>query len=49
MGPTWDVRTEQGYMARYRATFHEVYRYAAMPGGSDCAAVRVRLGLPPRR
>ena len=38
MGPTWDVRTEQGYMACYRATFHEVYRYAAMLCGSDRAA-----------
>ena len=38
MGPTWDVRTEQGYMACYRATFHEVYRYAAMWCGADRSA-----------
>ena len=38
MGPTWDVRTEQGYMACYRATFHEVYRYAAMLCGADRSA-----------
>jgi RNA polymerase sigma factor (sigma-70 family) len=38
MGPTWDVRTEQGYLACYRATFHEVYRYAAMLCGSDRSA-----------
>ena len=35
MGPTWDVRTEQGFMACYRATFHDVYRYAAMLCGTD--------------
>lgn len=38
MGPTWDVRTEQGFMACYRATFAEVYRYAAMLCGPDRAA-----------
>ena len=38
MGPTWDVRTEQGFMACYRATFHDVYRYAAMLCGSDRSA-----------
>jgi RNA polymerase sigma factor (sigma-70 family) len=35
MGPTWDVRTEQGFLACYRATFHDVYRYAAMLCGND--------------
>ena len=38
MGPTWDVRTEQGFMACYRATFQDVYRYAAMLCGSDRSA-----------
>ena len=38
MGPTWDVSTEQGFMACYRATFHELYRYAAMLCGSDRSA-----------
>ena len=38
MGPTWDVRTEQGFMACYRATFRDVYRYAAMLCGADRSA-----------
>jgi RNA polymerase sigma-70 factor (ECF subfamily) len=36
--PRWDVSTETGFMACYRATFGEVYRYAAMLHGSDRAA-----------
>lgn len=31
----WDVRSEAGFMACYRATFPEVYRYAALLCGSD--------------
>ena len=38
MGPTWDVSDEQGFMNCYRATFAEVYRYAAMLCGGDRAA-----------
>jgi len=38
MGPTWDVSNEQGFMACYRATFADVYRYAAMLCGPDRAA-----------
>jgi RNA polymerase sigma-70 factor (ECF subfamily) len=38
MGPVWDVRSESGFMACYRATFAEVYRYAAMLCGTDRAA-----------
>lgn len=38
MGPTWDVRTEDGFMACYRATFAGVYRYAAMLCGPDRAS-----------
>ena len=38
MGPVWDVRSEAGFMACYRATFGEVYRYAAMLCGTDRAA-----------
>jgi DNA-directed RNA polymerase specialized sigma24 family protein len=38
MRPTWDVRTEQGYMDCYRATFRDVYRYAAMLCGADRSA-----------
>lgn len=38
MGPVWDVRSEAGFMACYRATFPEVYRYAAMLCGTDRAA-----------
>jgi RNA polymerase sigma factor (sigma-70 family) len=38
MGPTWDVRSEQGFMACYRATFADVYRYAAMLCGADRAS-----------
>jgi RNA polymerase sigma factor (sigma-70 family) len=36
--PTWDVRSEEGFMACYRATLAEVYRYAAMLCGSDRGA-----------
>ncbi len=36
---TWDVGTESGFMSCYRATFGEVYRYAAMLcGGRRSAA-----------
>ncbi len=38
MGPTWDVRTEQGFLACYRATLDDVYRYAAMLCGTDRSA-----------
>lgn len=38
MGTSWDVRDEAGFMACYRATFREVYRYAAMLCGADRAA-----------
>jgi RNA polymerase sigma factor (sigma-70 family) len=38
MGPVWDVRSEAGFMACYRATFADVYRYAAMLCGADRAA-----------
>lgn len=31
----WDVRTEAGFMACYRVTLPEVFRYAAMLCGSD--------------
>jgi len=34
---TWDVSSEQGFMACYRATLPEVFRYAAMLCGSDRA------------
>lgn len=33
----WDVSSEQGFMACYRATLSEVFRYAAMLCGSDRA------------
>lgn len=33
----WDVRDEDGFLACYRATLPEVYRYAAMLCGSDRA------------
>ena len=32
---TWDVSSEQGFMACYRATLPDVFRYAAMLCGSD--------------
>ncbi len=32
---TWDVSSENGFMARYRATLPDVFRYAAMLCGSD--------------
>ena len=32
---TWDVRSEEAFLACYRATLGEVYRYAAMLCGSD--------------
>jgi RNA polymerase sigma-70 factor, ECF subfamily len=32
---TWDVCSEEGFMACYRATLPEVFRYAAMLCGSD--------------
>ena len=35
---TWDVCSEEGFLAFYRATLGEVYRYAAMLCGSDRAA-----------
>ena len=38
MAMTWDVSTEQGFMACYRATFAEVYRYAALLCGADRSA-----------
>src|SRR4051794_14519954 len=38
MGETWEVRSEAGFMACYRATFARVYRYAAMLCGTDRAA-----------
>lgn len=38
MGPTWDVREEAGFMACYRATFADLYRYAAMLCGPDRTA-----------
>jgi RNA polymerase sigma-70 factor (ECF subfamily) len=31
----WNVASEEGFMACYRATFDEVYRYTAMLCGSD--------------
>ncbi len=34
----WDVGSEAGFLACYRATFAEVYRYTAMLCGSDRAA-----------
>ena len=34
---TWDVGSEDGFMACYRATLPEVFRYAAMLCGSDRA------------
>lgn len=34
----WQVHTEDGFQACYRATFSEVYRYAAMLCGADRAA-----------
>lgn len=34
----WEVSTEAGFMACYRATFDEVYAYAGMLCGSDRAA-----------
>lgn len=33
----WDVRTQDGFLACYRATLPEVYRYTAMLCGSDRA------------
>lgn len=33
----WDVTTEGGFLACYRATLPEVYRYTAMLCGHDCA------------
>lgn len=33
----WDVTTEAGFMACYRATFADVYRYASMLCGGDRA------------
>jgi RNA polymerase sigma-70 factor (ECF subfamily) len=36
-GVSWDVASEEGFMACYRATFPEVYRYTAMLCGSDRA------------
>jgi RNA polymerase sigma factor (sigma-70 family) len=33
----WDVRTEDGFLACYRATLPEVYRYTAMLCGRDRA------------
>jgi RNA polymerase sigma factor (sigma-70 family) len=38
MGPVWDVRDEAGFMACYRATFADVYRYTAMLCGADRTA-----------
>ncbi len=35
---TWDVGTEPGFMSCYRATFGEVYRYAAMLCGGHRSA-----------
>ena len=35
----WDVGSEQGFMACYRASLSEVFRYAAMLCGSDRALV----------
>ena len=35
---TWNVCSEEGFLAFYRATLGEVYRYAAMLCGSDRAA-----------
>ena len=35
---TWDVRSEEGFLAFYRATLGEVFRYAAMLCGRDRAA-----------
>ncbi len=32
---TWDVRSEEAFLACYRATLGEVYRYAAMLCGRD--------------
>lgn len=34
---TWDVSSEQGFMACYRATLPDVFRYAAMLCGTDRA------------
>jgi RNA polymerase sigma-70 factor, ECF subfamily len=36
---TWEVSTEAGFMACYRATFREVYAYAGMLGGRNRASV----------
>jgi RNA polymerase sigma factor (sigma-70 family) len=36
---TWEISTEAGFMACYRATFREVYAYAGMLGGRDRASV----------
>ena len=34
---TWDVSSEEGFMACYHATLPDVFRYAAMLCGSDRA------------
>jgi RNA polymerase sigma-70 factor, ECF subfamily len=38
MGTVWEVGSEEGFMACYRATFAEVYRYTAMLCGGDRTA-----------